>query len=177
MDNRDSTFSWGWVIFIVLILWFFIGGNMWNRGCNNWGGCDRTTNCEVERRGLITAAETNFRIIDQANATRDAVTAASATIGTKIDFYEYQNLRDKLAKAEMDNYFLKGQIAADQRFGALEKQISTISCNMLKKPDVTGIGAVCPNAGIINGLGIESSAQVARGYNYGCGCNGNYPLV
>ena len=84
---------------------------------------------------------------------------------------------DKLAKAEMDNYFLKGQIAADQRFGALEKQISTISCNMLKKPDVTGIGAVCPNAGIINGLGIESSAQVARGYNYGCGCNGNYPLV
>ena len=58
-----------------------------------------------------------------------------------------------------------------------QKQISTISCNMLKKPDVTGIGAVCPNAGIINGLGIESSAQVARGYNYGCGCNGNYPLV
>ena len=39
---------------------------------------------------------------------------------------------------------------------------------MLNAPEVTGVGAVCPNAGIINGLGINS----LNGYNYGCGCNG-----
>ena len=44
-----------------------------------------------------------------------------------------------------------------EQFHALEKQIAEISCNMLVKPNVTGVGAVCPNAGIINGLGISNS--------------------
>ena len=44
-----------------------------------------------------------------------------------------------------------------EQFHALEKQIAEISCNMLVKPNVTGVGAVCPNAGILNGLGISNS--------------------
>ena len=44
--------------------------------------------------------------------------------------------------------------------------LATIQCQMLRRPDVTGIGAVCPNAGIINGLGLTS-------LNHGCGgCSG-----
>ena len=27
MMSNDTTFSWGWVIFLILILWFFVGGN------------------------------------------------------------------------------------------------------------------------------------------------------
>lgn len=49
------------------------------------------------------------------------------------------------------------------QFHALEKQIAEIGCNMLVKPNVTGVGAVCPNAGIINGLGISNS------FSNGCG--------
>lgn len=48
------------------------------------------------------------------------------------------------------------------QFNALATQVAAIQANMLVKPNVTGVGAVCPNAGIINGLGIGSSL----------GCNG-----
>ena len=48
------------------------------------------------------------------------------------------------------------QVEKHAKFNAVEAQLASISCRMLPKPDVTGIGAVCPNAGIINGLGINS---------------------
>ena len=76
MMSNDTTFSWGWVIFLILILWFFVGGNGFGFGGygNRAGsflagdilgqlqGRDASlscgaSNCEVERRGLITAAE------------------------------------------------------------------------------------------------------------------------
>jgi hypothetical protein len=60
---------------------------------------------------------------------------------------------------------LENRIYSDAQFNALRAQIEEIGCSMLKRPEVTGVGAVCPNAGIINGLGIGS------GLNYG-GCGG-----
>lgn len=48
------------------------------------------------------------------------------------------------------------------QMAVMEKQIANISCNMLTKPQITGVGAVCPNAGVINGLGIGSGIN-------GCG--------
>lgn len=103
--SNDTTFSWGWVIFLILILWFFVGGNGFGFGYGNRAGsflagdvlgqiqgrdaslsCG-ASNCEVERRSLITAADTNFRIIDQAQQTRSVVEATSATTNAKIDFY------------------------------------------------------------------------------------------
>ena len=53
--------------------------------------------------------------------------------------------------------FVKDQLAP------VTAQLSSIQCNMLRRPDVTGVGAVCPNAGIINGLGINGTT---------CGCTG-----
>lgn len=119
MMSNDTTFSWGWVIFLILILWFFVGGNGFGFGGygNRAGsflagdilgqlqGRDASlscgaSNCEVERRGLITAAETNYRIIDQAQQTRNVVEATSATTNAKIDFYAYQDLRDKLSESQ-----------------------------------------------------------------------------
>ena len=68
-----------------------------------------------------------------------------------------QNYEAKLmAKDATIERMTLAQKMTDQ-FHALEKQIAEISCNMLVKPNVTGVGAVCPNAGIINGLGISNS--------------------
>lgn len=188
MMSNDTTFSWGWVIFLILILWFFVGGNGFGFGGygNRAGsflagdilgqlqGRDASlscgaSNCEVERRGLITAAETNYRIIDQAQQTRNVVEATSATTNAKIDFYAYQDLRDKLSESQRENMMLQNKLYSDAKFGAFEAQLASISCRMAKQPEVYATSAVCPNAAVINGLGING---MPYGF-YGCGCNGN----
>lgn len=188
MMSNDTTFSWGWVIFLILILWFFVGGNGFGFGGygNRAGsflagdvlgqlqGRDASlscgaSNCEVERRGLITAAETNYRIIDQAQQTRNVVEATSATTNAKIDFYAYQDLRDKLSESQRENMMLQNKLYSDAKFGAIEAQLASISCRMAKQPEVYATSAVCPNAAVINGLGING---MPYGF-YGCGCNGN----
>lgn len=170
MEETKTGISW-WGLLIVLFLLFIVfGGGFGGYGYGRRGfgdfACGGASGCEVERQGLITAAETNYRIIDQANATRATVEATAQATQTKIDFYAYQDLRDKLAESQRQNMMLQNQLYSDAKFNALQTQLSSIQCNMLKRPDVTGIGAVCPNAGIINGLGINS-----LGGNCGCGCS------
>lgn len=172
--HTGSGMSWASMILGLIVLVFVFGflfngrawGNGFGPGCGYGyeGGCSRTSNCEVERRGLITAADTNYRIIEQAQATRETVQATASATQAKIDFYAYQDLRDKLAEQQRQNMMLQNQIYSDAKFNALAASIADIKCNMLRRPDVTGIGAVCPNAGILNGLGIN-------GFGGGCGCN------
>ena len=172
-EMKTGTNFWGLLILIFLLFIVFGGGfggfGAWGRRgygdyvVDNFG----TSNCEVERRGLITAAETNYRIIDQAQATRDVVAATAAATQTKIDFYAYQDLRDKLSEEQRKNMMLQNQLYSDAKFNELQSQLSSISCNMLRRPDITGIGAVCPNAGVLNGLGINSFQN-----GCGCGCGG-----
>lgn len=173
MEDGKYGISWSSIILGIIVLLFLFGG-AWGGNGNFFGprggygfgfgdaGCSRTSNCEVERRGLVTAADTNYRIIEQAQATRETVQATASATQAKIDFYAYQDLRDKLAEQQRQNMMLQNQLYSDKQFNALQAQLTSIQCQMLKRPDVTGIGAVCPNAGIINGLGIN-------GFN-GCGC-------
>ena len=178
MEEGKSGMSWASIILGIIVLLFIFGawggnggffGPRGGFGGYGYGfgdcGCSRVSNCEVERRGLITAAETNYRIIDQANATRATVEATAQATQTKIDFYAYQDLRDKLAESQRQNMMLQNQLYSDAKFNALQTQLASIQCNMLKRPDVTGIGAVCPNAGIINGLGINGLNGCGS-----CGC-------
>lgn len=175
MDKEN--FSWGWVIFIVLILWFFVGGSAFG---NRWGGCgyETTPNCDVERRGLITAAETNYRIIDENQKSTAAIMAQSraqydAQQGEKIFDLKINNVMQQnafnLALLEKNQTIERMTLAnsLNERFNQIDATLAGINCRMLPKPDITGIGAVCPNAGIINGLGINSLNGC------GCGCNGN----
>lgn len=178
-ENTSAFGGYGFVVFLVLLFWLFMGGNGcggWGR--NNWGNCAGASPCEIEKQEIIDSATTQFKVVDTAKATQEVVNAAALSLGNKIDFYEYQNLRDQLAQERTKNVVLENRVYADAQFNALtaqnrdmynslQAQIASINCNMLRKPDVTGIGAVCPNAGIINGLGLNSLAQ----YNCGCGCN------
>lgn len=64
---------------------------------------------------------------------------------------------------------LENQLFVKDQLAPVNAQLASIQCNMLRRPDITGIGAVCPNAGIINGLGIDRLG--------GCGCGSNNVLV
>lgn len=187
--TNGTEFSWGWIIFLILILWFFVGGGF--GGFGGFGGYNRggaflagdvlgqlqgsnhgASNCELERRSLITAADTNFRIIDQAQQTRAAVEASAATTNAKIDFYAYQDLRDKLAESQRENMMLQNKLYSDAKFNSVEAQLASISCRMAKQPEIYATSAVCPNAAVINGLGFNGFSYPYP-YNNGCGCNGN----
>ena len=123
--------TWGIAIFLIILFAAFLGnrGGWNNNSAAPAYGCNAVSNCQVEKQGIIDSARTQYLIENTARQTQEQTMAGFSALGTKIDFYEYQNLRDQLA---------------------------SISCRMLPKPEVTGIGAVCPNAGIINGLGINS---------------------
>lgn len=192
MINTEGTFSWGWIIFLILILWFFVGGGFGGFGGYGYGnragaflagdtlgyaqGRDVSTllgasNSEVERRNIVTASETNYRIIDQAQQTRNVVEATAAATQAKIDFYAYQDLRDKLSESQRENMMLQNKLYSDAKFGAIETQLASIACKMAKQPEVYATSAVCPNAAVINGLGFNGFVNPYP-YN-GCGCNGN----
>lgn len=185
MNTNDGTFSWGWIIFLILILWFFVGGGFGGFGGFGYGNragsflagdlygqavAHGAGNHEVERRSLVTAADTNYRIIEQANATRAVVDATAQATQAKIDFYAYQDLRDKLSESQRENMMLQNKLYSDAKFGAIESQLASIACKMAKQPEIYATSAVCPNAAVVNGLGFNGYVHP---YTYGCGCNGN----
>lgn len=150
--------TWGIAIFLIILFAAFLGnrGGWNNNGAAPAYGCNAVSNCQVEKQGIIDSARTQYLIENTARQTQEQTMAGFSALGTKIDFYEYQNLRDQLAQERTKNVVLENRVYSDAKFNAVEAQLTSISCRMLPKPEVTGIGAVCPNAVIINGLGINS---------------------
>lgn len=157
MDEKMSGVSgWGLVIFLILLFTFFTGG-----GGSFFG---RTANAapawEAEKQEIIDSARTQYLVENTARQTQEQTAAGLVAIGNKIDAYQYQDLRDQLQQARAENMALKSQVYTDNRFNAIEIALQQLGCKMLTKPDVTGVGVVSPNAGIINGLGINSLAAL-----------------
>lgn len=164
-----SNFSgWGIVIFFILIIaafaWFVRGDR--NYGPNPYG-CNAVTNCQVERQGLVTAAETNYRIIDEARNTRDTISSqlraqwdaaqGEKIFDLKINALAMQN-ESNLKLMQKDATIERMTLAAnlDAKFNAMAAAIGNISCNMLRKPDIVGVGVCCPPQAILNGLGLQT---------------------
>lgn len=104
--------------------------------------CDKYYNKLVEL-GAITPPKTQEQIIQE--QTQDMTNAGLAVIGNKIDFYEYQNLRDQLAEAKNKNLALENRIYSDNKFNAIERQnegmytslkqeIASLGCELPKRP-------------------------------------------
>lgn len=189
MDKEG--YSWAGIGFLAIF--FLIIISVWNRGgCGNgWGfggngcGCgapafgldgagfgassygfqNYKATVDAEKAEIINTARTQYLTEQQAAATRELVQATANTTQAKIDFYAYQGLRDAVAERDREISELKNMLFVKDQLAPVTAQLSSIQCNMLRRPDVTGVGAVCPNAGIINGLGINS-------LNTGCGCTG-----
>lgn len=185
MDKE--TYSWGGIgflalFFLIIIAFWGRGGNGfgWGNNCTNgfmpWGGDgigfgassygfqNYRATCDAEKAEIINTAATQYKTIEQAQLTRDTVNATANATQAKIDFYAYQDLRDRLSEEQRKVLTLENQLFVKDQLAPLTASVADIRCNMLVRPNITGIGAVCPNAGVLNGLGINS-------FN-GCGCNG-----
>lgn len=159
MDEHTSGIGlFGYIILFVIIVWVF--GCMFNGGGGfGFGGCGNRNAIggyetlkevfEAQKANITQTATTQYMIEQQANTTREY-------LGTKIDFYEYQNLRDALRERDNKILQLENRVYNDAQFNSLSNQISSIRCSMLTKPEISGVGVACPSAAILNGLGVNS---------------------
>lgn len=175
MDETKGIGLFGYIILFVIIVWVFGGafngnGFGWgNRACAaecGLGGLEFQNYkaiCDAEKANITQTATTQFLIEQQSAANRELIAAQTNAINTKIDYYGYQNERDKNADLSRENMELRNQLFMKDQLAPITAQLATIQCNMLRRPDVTGIGVCCPNAAILNGLGVNS-------LNNSCGC-------
>lgn len=105
---------------------------------------------------------TQYMIENTAKQTQEQAMALANALGTKIDFYEYQNLRDQLAQERTKNVVLENRVYSDAKFNALERQneamfgvlkseIADLSCNVPKRPPYYAQGFVACGSPIPNG--------------------------
>lgn len=150
MEDK-SGMGWAGLLLFFVVIWILFGsmagnGLGWGNR-NNWGGCDRVSNCEVEKQGIIDSAKTQYLVETTGRQTQEY-------LGNKIDFYEFQNLRDQLAAERSKNMVLENRLYSDAQFTALsrqlegcccanERRLDAIECQMLKRPAIYGIGATC----------------------------------
>lgn len=180
MEESKSGMSWIGVLFVILVIWAVFGGGLgngfgWgNRGnCAPEGGCNRVSNCEVQKQEIINSAQTQYLIEQQGSATRAEVVAAKDTITDQANRIYIQGLQTDMFDLKMENQALKGQIYNDAKFTALSQQLSdcccgfnrrmdAIECNMLKRPQLSGVAAT------------RNGQLVPATWNNGCGtCGGN----
>jgi hypothetical protein len=168
MEDSKSGLAWIWVLFVIIVIWAVFGGGF---GGNSWGnhqqntpivlggesfggGCNRVSNCEIERREIIDSATTQYQVEQQGAATRTAVADGVATIVDQNNRLYIQGLNEKLFDLKMENQALKNQMNTDAHFNALSSQLSTCCCNfnsrldsieaqMLTKPNLYGVAATC----------------------------------
>lgn len=177
-DDMHGIGLFGYIILFVIIVWVFGGafgggcGGGWGFRGNNCGGQDvlafedYKAICEAQKSAMAQTATTQFLIEQQSAANRELVAAQTNAINAKIDYYGYQNERDKNAELSRENMELRNQLFMKDQLAPITAQIASIQCNMLRRPDVTGVGVACPSAAILNGLGVNSLPQTT------CGCNG-----
>lgn len=155
-ETKSGIGLWG-VIILVFLFFIAFGGGWGNCGGFGFGRggnglfaslADYAAFAQTERQGLITAAETNYRIIDQASATRALIEATANATQTKIDFYEYQNLRDKLSEKDREVMELKNQLFVKDQLAPINAQLASIQCNMLVKPQLYGQAVSCPTSAV-----------------------------
>lgn len=172
-ENEMHFGGYGFLIVLILFIWMIFGGGFggFMGGCRggygyggNGCGCNAVSNCQVEKQEIIDAARTQYLIEQTSRTTQEQTMVGLAALGNKVDFYEYQGLRDELSKERMKNMALENRIYSDGKFNALEAQIAAIGCGMLKQPPLYGVSAVCPTTAVVNGLGFNGFG----GYG-GCG--------
>lgn len=183
---NEEKWGLGGIVVLLLIVWVFFGngfGRFGNNGCGGWGdGCVNGVNnfgfqnfkatCDAEKREIINTATTQYLTEQQSAQTRELINATANATQTKIDFYAYQDMRDKLGETQRALMEANNKLFVKDQLAPITAQLTSIQCQMLRRPDVTGIGAVCPNAAIINGLGVNSLNGCGCGSCGSCNCGG-----
>lgn len=153
---EEKSTNWGFLILIFLFFIVFFGNGCGNGiglgrnncGCNNFGwgynpGFGYTSNCEVEKQEIIDSAQTRYLIEQTSRNTQELTQAGLNALGTKIDFYEYQNLRDQLANERAKNQELQLMAYIESKDCNINRRLDAIQCQMLKQPPIWGQSFVC----------------------------------
>lgn len=166
MDEKNVYNGWGsWGIAIFLIiLFFFVILFLGRKESNDRHFDGNKAVCDAEKREIIDSARSQYLTEQQGALTRETIAAATATTNTKIDFYAYQDLRDKVNERDRVIMELSNKLFVKDQLAPVNAQLANIQCNMLRRPEISGVGVCCPNAAVLNGLGINNLN--------GCGCNG-----
>ena len=143
MEDK-SGMGWAGLLLFFVVIWILFGsmagnGLGWGNR-NNWGGCDRVSNCEVEKQGIIDSAKTQYLIETTGRQTQEY-------LGNKIDFYEFQNLRDQLAAERSKNMVLENRIYSDAQFTALSRQRSHLLSSIMVWANKDHRSACIPSGG------------------------------
>ena len=180
MEDRSTGMSWIAVLFVIIVVVAIFGGNLgggwgWNRSGNPYpaqeGGCNRVSNCQVEKQGIVDAARTQYLIEQQSNNTRAAINASTEAITSQASRIYEQRLQETIYDLKTENQSLKNSIFTKEQTDALAAKISdcccgfnrrldAIECRMLTKPTLYGVAAT--------GAGQIIPAT--------CGCNGSTNL-
>lgn len=112
--------------------------------------------CDAEKTEMMNFADIQHQISTTSAATQASIYADGNATRAMINEKTIQELRDRLSDAQRDNLMLTNQLFVKDSIAPITAQLNTIQNNMLVRPNVTGVGAVCPNAGVINGLGVNS---------------------
>jgi hypothetical protein len=172
MDESKSGMTWIGVLFVILVIWAIFGGGFGNFGGMGHqmaqapaapiilggdalgGGCNRVSNCEIERREIIDSANTQYKLEQQGAQTRAEVQAGVNSIIDQNNRIYIQGLQTQAFDLKMENQALKNQLYSDAKFNALTSQISECCCgfnsqldsiraNMLTKPELFGVASTC----------------------------------
>lgn len=129
MDEKTS--GWGFIILIFLLFIVFGGTAGFNRSYGN--GYAWNDSC-AEKQEILDSARTQY-LIEQSSAANQAATVQAANaIGTKIDYYGYMDLRDKVSELQSKNMQLENQIYSGAQFARLDAKLNHIECRMVKSP-------------------------------------------
>lgn len=167
MEDTKSGIGVIGVLFVILVIWAIFGGGFgcngggfgWNnRGnCGSFvpeGGCSRVSNCEIEKNEIIDSARTQFLIEQNGAATRTAIRdSRDEVMGQASRIYE-QRLQETIFDLKAENMQLKNNIFTKDQIDGVAKQLSdcccafnrrldSIECNMLTKPNLSGVASTC----------------------------------
>jgi len=172
-ESKSGISPTGLVILLVLLFLFMRQGGLFGNGFgwgNGFGGSwgpwalngaagdigfqNYRATCDAEKTEMMNFADIQHQISTTSAATQASIYADGNATRAMINEKTIQELRDRLSDAQRENLTLSNQIFVKDQIAPITAQLTAIQNSMLVRPNVTGVGAVCPNAGIINGLGL-----------------------
>lgn len=178
-ETKSGISPTGLVILLVLLFLFMRQGGLFGNGFG-WGNGygfpvingdgypqfgfqNYCKTCESEKTELMNFADIQHQIATTSAATQASIYADGNATRSLITQQEIQSLRDRLDDAHRENLVLGNQLFVKDQLAPITAQLTAIQNNMLVKPSLAGVSAVCPSSAVINGLGINSLG------GYGCG--------